>query len=152
MQVSAPWLICSGLGFAGVGYTLLTYSKDGDLELRTKSALNRYSDPTKSSDNDAWQRLLALANASATEVTWNTSLFVAFASGLVFLGLIAHARGPHVASLPPNDTAILWILAVFTVFGLQDAVQRWKSAHRKHALASEQISIIERLRQSPKLR
>lgn len=144
LSVSAPWLFSAAAAAAGVGYTLLRYSRDGDLSLRAKPS--RFAEPAQTTEEEAWQRLSVLANASATEVTWNTSLFVAIVSSFVFLGLLAMARGGHLAPLPPALTGVMWTLSVLTVFGLQDAVFRWKSAHRKHAAAAEQNRIIERLR------
>ena len=124
----------------GIGFTLINYSKDGDLKLRNKT-LRFYA--VESSREEAWKRLSALANAQATEVTWNTSLFVAIVSALVFLALIQYAkRVPDTTS----TTNILFFVALATVFGLQDGVIRWKSAHRKHAAAQEQVEIIERLK------
>lgn len=142
--VNAPLLWGFAAATAGVGYTLLRYSRDGDLKHRSVSS--SFANPEATTDKEAWVRLAQLANAPATEVTWNTSLFVSIVSSLVFMGLLTHARGPYAEPLPSSTTGIVWALSVLTVFGMQDAVNRWKSAHRKHAMAAEQVAIIERLR------
>jgi hypothetical protein len=146
IQVGTSWLFAVAALVSGVGFTLLKYSRDGDLDHRAKYVKNEYANPLKTTEKEAWIRLNLLANASATEITWNTSLFVAIVSSFVFMGLLSHARGNYVAPLQPTTSGILWILSLLTVFGLQDVVIRWKSAHRKHANAAEQTSIIERLR------
>lgn len=146
IQVSAPWLFGAAAAICGVGFTLVKYSRDGDLDHRAKFVRSAFADTSKTTDKEAWIRLSLLANASATEVTWNTSLFVAIVSSLVFMGLLSHARGVYVAALQPATSGIIWLVSLLTVFGMQDLVIRWKSAHRKHATAAEQTSIIERLR------
>lgn len=140
MQVSYGAILGLTLLCAGVGFTLLNYSKDGDLKLRNKT-LRYFS--IESSREQAWERLSALANAQATEVTWNTSLFIAILSALVFVGLLQYSKTVPDTS---TTTTILFFVSLSVVFGLQDAVIRWKSAHRKHAAAQEQIQIIERLK------
>jgi hypothetical protein len=146
IEVSAPWLFGAAAAIGGVGFTLLRYSRDGDLDHRAKFVKSEFADPTKTTDKEAWIRLSLLANASATEVTWNTSLFVAIISSFVCMGLVSHARGIYVTPLHPTTSGMIWLISLLTVFGLQDLVIRWKSAHRKHASAAEQTSIIERLR------
>lgn len=142
LLVSAPWLLGAAAASAAAGFTLLTYSKDGDIRLRRERS-RTYSSPSASTRDDAWERLTALANANATEVSWNTSLFVALVSSLMFLGLASYLR-----SMPPtpSNTGMAWLIALFTVFALQDVVNRWKQAHRRNASAQESVDIIERLR------
>jgi hypothetical protein len=147
--VTAPWLLAASGAAACVGYTLLTYSKDGDLALRAGSRANPFADAQSTSREQAWGRLSALANASATEVTWNTSIAVALVSSVAFVGLAAFLRGGVAPPPPPAMLGATWLLALFTVFGLQDVVQRWKQAHRKNATAQEQLEIIQRLRWAP---
>jgi hypothetical protein len=140
MQVSFTSLFILAVACCGIGFTLLNYSKDGDLKLRNK-ILRYYS--RESTREEAWARLSALANAQATEVTWNTSLFVALVSALAFLGLLQYAKRLENS---PTTTSVLFFLCLSIVFGLQDGVIRWKAAHRKNASAQEQIQIIERLK------
>jgi len=141
ITVSPTFVFFIGLLSAGIGYTLLKYSKDGDLDLRSKATVTPYATNARTT-SEAWARLAVLANAPATEVTWNTSMFVAMVSATFFLSIVGFAKESKAAS----TYSIVWILSAFTVFGLQDTVQRWKSAHRKHALAAEQLSIMERLK------
>ena len=143
--VSGNWLLLAAGAAAGVGYTLLAYSADGDLALRAKTRA-RFSDAASSSRDEAWARMATLANTNATEVTWNTSLAVALVASFAFLGLAAHLRGEGGTPPPPATVGVAWLLALFIVFGLQDTVSRWKQAHRKHALAQEQLDILQRLR------
>jgi hypothetical protein len=142
LLVSVPWLFGAAAASAGAGFTLLTYSKDGDIKLRRERS-RTFSAPEFSTRDQAWERLTALANANATEVSWNTSLFVALVSSLVFLGLAGYLR-----AAPPSasNTGMAWLIALFSVFALQDVVNRWKQAHRRNASAQESVDIIERLR------
>jgi hypothetical protein len=141
MQISPYVLLLSGIISAGVGFTLLNYSRDGDLENRSKKK-SMYSKPNETSNDEAWDRLVLLSNAGVMEVTWNTTLFVAFVSSLVFLSLIEFAKTNNSATI----TGVTWLMSLFTVFALQDGVIRWKNAHRNHASVYEKLSIIERLR------
>lgn len=154
MNVSPFWGVFASLVYAGIGYTLLTYSLDGDLSLRTKSQGTKYADPRISSEEESWERLRLLANANATEVTWNTSMFVALVSSLVCVSLVSYANSQYnsASGLNTTTTGIVWLISLSTVFIMQDIIERWKSAHRKHAVASEQEAIINRLRseKSPK--
>lgn len=125
------------LGFAyfGVGYTLLRYSADGDLTLQKKTHVS------VKSEDEAWDRLNDLAGAAATDVNWNTSLFVALSASLILLGIFKQTdfhNKSHVISC--------WIISVLVIFGLQDIVVRWKQAHRKHAISKEQLNLISHLR------
>ena len=141
MQISPLSIFLVAAIFASVGFTLLNYSADGDLKNRKKER-SRFADSSLSSRNDAWERLTLLTNAGVMEVTWNTSLFVALISSLVCVSLVDFAK----TSNHKSTTAIIGILSLLTVFGLQDTVIRWKNAHRKHPSTAEQISIIDRLR------
>ena len=126
--------------FSCVGYTLLTYSKDGDIKNREVISTNI----KKLNLEDAWSKLILLSNFENSEVNWNTSLFVAFVSSVVFLGCVSYAR--ELETLDSKTTAMLWFISVFTVFGLQDIIFRWKMAHRKQALIAEKMALIEKIR------
>ena len=130
-----PQLLLFGFIYSAIGFTLMRYSSDGDLALQKKVPLKIKN------KEQAWERLTDLTNAVATEVNWNTSVFVAIASTLVILPcyrIIDHSN--------PRQFSALWILSVLVIFTLQDVVVRWKQAHRKHASAKEQTEIIKMLR------
>ena len=128
------FLACGLLYFA-IGFTLLRYSSDGDLHLQKPRQAEIEN------IKDSWERLELIANSNATEVNWNTSLFVALASSLIIVGL-----NNQLTNL--RTTGTLWLVSVFVIFTFQDIVVRWKQAHRKHALSKEQLRLIKYLRYS----
>ena len=132
MQIDFYSFIAVGLVYFAVGYTLLRYSKDGDLHLQKTKNETLYLTPTS-----AWERLSDLVRANATEVNWNTTLFVAISSTLVLMGVYKKFA---------NDAVTCWALSVFVIYAFQDIVIRWKQAHRKHATSREQMKLIENLR------
>jgi len=123
-----------------VGFTLLKYSKDGDIKLRNNASI--FADSSQTNENQAWERLNDLA--VSTDVSWNTSLFVAIVSSFFTLSLISYSRA--MKDMNANTTGMLWLISIASVFFLQDLVIRWKTAHRKQAVIKEQMSIMERLR------
>ena len=127
-----------GFGFlyAAIGFTLLRYSSDGDLHLQ------KPRQEMVGKIKESWERLELIANSNATEVNWNTSLFVAIASSLIIVGLNNND------STNLRTTGTIWLVCVFVIFTLQDIVIRWKQAHRKHALSKEQLRLIKFLRYS----
>jgi hypothetical protein len=141
---------------AGIGHTLLKYSRDGDLELQEKNIkksknknYKNYADSELTTSSEAWERMELLLNADSTEVTWNTSMFVALISSLVVLALVDYGvcesfttKSRHLKS---STTGMIWIVTIFTVFGLQDLIIRWKNAHRKHAATREKNNVLKRL-------
>jgi hypothetical protein len=137
MIIITPYFLVSiGLIYFGIGFTLLRYSKDGDLNLQEikekKKKLNK---------DELWNKLSDLANATATEVNWNTSLFISLSSSLILLGVyknIDFFNSKHLFSA--------WLVSVFVIYAFQDIVVRWKQAHRKHAISKEQIELIKELR------
>ncbi len=140
IQLSPNILFFAALVFGCVGYTLMTYSKDGDLKNleATKNEFNLLS------KEEAWERLILLSSYENIEVTWNTSLFVAFVSSFVFLGCISYAK--ELEKLDSKTTAMLWFISIFTVFGMQDIIFRWKMAHRKQSMIKEKLALITKLR------
>jgi hypothetical protein len=130
------FFVCSG-----IGYTLLRYSRDGDMDLRVKK-VTKFADASITTNYEAWDKLEKLLHADSTEVTWNTSMFVSIVTSFLFLGLLASEDGQ------PKNTVQKWFLVVLSVFFLQDLVIRWKAAHRKSAATFEKLSILERLRWS----
>lgn len=133
MHFSSYELLFMAFLGGAIGFTMLNYSQDGDLKNRQKKNIEI------NSKKEAWDKLILLTNANVVEVTWNTTLFVAFVSSLVFLSLLDfHKQNYH--------PFILWLLSLFTVFALQDTVIRWKNAHRKHPLVAEQLKLIDNLR------
>ena len=147
VNISAPYIFAASLLCSAIGYTLLRYSKDGDLSLQDKKE-NKYANSTDSTREEAWERLLNLSNEQATEVTWNTSLFVSLIASFSFLALLDTCLEEHkfLGKLRTSTTGISWLLQLIITFLLQDFIIRWKNAHRKHASAKEKIRIIERLR------
>lgn len=127
--------IAFGFLYAAIGFTMLRYSADGDLHLQKP----RHDVVGKI--KESWERLELIANSTATEVNWNTSLFVAITSSLIIIGL-----NNQLTNL--RTTGTIWLVCVFVIFTLQDIVVRWKQAHRKHALSKEQLRLIKYLRYS----
>jgi hypothetical protein len=122
----------------------MTYSKDGDLKNMNvlKNEINLLS------KEEAWERLVVLSNYENIEVSWNTSLFVAFVSSFVFLACVSYAK--EIDTLDSKTTAMLWFISIFTVFGMQDIIFRWKMAHRKQSLIKEKLALITKLRLTEK--
>lgn len=117
--------------FFAIGITLLTYSLDGDVEIRTKKNVYYFKDSTI---NEAWDRLEILT--SMTEVTWNKSLFIAFVSSLGICSLFSNYK-----------TAIhTFIGSLIIIFAMCDILNRWNQAHRKDKINYECSGIIKRLR------
>lgn len=144
LTLSAPWIFSIASLTAGLGYTLLNYSTDGDMDLRVNQK-KKLKKRNIVSEDEAWNHLLVLINAESTEVTWNSSMFIALVSSQVFLGLLAFTRNKKVCA---SLWGLLWLTSVLCVFLLQDLVIRWKAAHRKSAAMFEKVSIIEQLRWS----
>ena len=155
VQLTFHQLLLLSILCGGIGHTLLKYSRDGDLELQEKNIRDQnrnkknYADYNQTSTSEAWERLELLLNSDATEVTWNTSMFVAVVSSLVVLALVDYGvseafvlKKRHITSA---TTGVIWIISIFTVFGLQDLIIRWKNAHRKHAATREKINVLKRL-------
>jgi hypothetical protein len=156
VQLTFHQLILLSILCGGIGHTLLNYSRDGDLELQEKNNIfqknkkyKNYADSKLTTTSEAFERLDLLLNADATEVTWNTSMFVALVSSFVVLSLVDysvsesfHFNTRHIKS---STTGIVWIITILTVFGLQDIIIRWKNAHRKHAAKREKYNILKRL-------
>lgn len=140
IELSTVTLGSAALFFFSIGYTLLTYSKDGDLKNSEKvdKKINRFS------REEAWERLIHLSNYENYEVNWNTSFFVAFVSSFVFLACISYAR--ELKNLDSKTTTMLWFISIFTVFALQDIILRWKMAHRKQSLLREKNALITKIR------
>ena len=147
VNISGPYLFLASLLCCAIGYTLLRYSKDGDLSLQDKKE-KKYSNAAETTQDEAWERLLNLSNEQATEVTWNTSLFVSIISSFSFLAILDTCLEEQklLGRLRSSTTGTSWLLQLIIIFLLQDFIIRWKNAHRKHASAKEKIRIIERLR------
>jgi|GEM_PF-2100343 len=133
----------------GIGFTLLSYSRDGDFANRVKTKTRTvYSDPVKTSEKDAWDQLKNLANSQLVEVTWNTFMFVSLVSAMVFLGLSSKILDQYKKQIDKNDKISVGapaFLFVLIVFCLQDLVHKWRNAHRRHPLLKEMTDIMERL-------
>lgn len=117
-----------------VGFTCLTYSHDGDIEIRKKNASYYIKE---SSEEKAWERLSALNSVS--EVTWNKSLFVAFVSSLGVTGIISE-------KINLTTTSTIFFTSLAIIFGVCDTTNRWIQAHRKDMISNESLGIIQRLR------
>ena len=142
--VTAPWIFSfSALSF-GIGYTLLMYSKDGDMDLLSnqKKKLKLKND---FSETELWDALQSHISSETTEVTWNTSMFVSIISSLIFVGLLSYSKKHPLTS---STVGLLWIISLLSVFCLQDLIIRWKAAHRKSASTFEKLALVEKLRWS----
>jgi hypothetical protein len=139
LEVDASFIILTSILFAGVGFTLLKYSKDGDASNRSKIR-SLYADSTKTSDEEAWAQLSDLTNLQTAEVTWNVFMFIAIVSTLAFIGC-----SDIVVKTPSTLPLVSFALAV-SVFSLQDLVHKWRNAHRRNPVVKEMNDIILRLR------
>lgn len=128
----------------GIGYTLLMYSRDGDMDL-VSTQKQKLKSKIKLGEIEMWESLQALIQAESTEVTWNTSMFVSLVSSFMFLGFLSYSKKHELTS---TTVAILWILSLLSVFFLQDLIIRWKSAHRRSASTFEKLGLVEQLRWS----
>jgi hypothetical protein len=110
IYVSAGWFLMASLVMSVVGFTLLRYSRDGDLSnVEPKLQL-----PT---DKDDILRELE-TRIGLPDVTWNVSLGIAAVSATAFMGL----------NMKPGFAS--WAIATAIVFYAQDTYIRWKTAHR----------------------
>lgn len=126
-------MICLSFLVAGIGFTLLTYSRDGD----DKNSFKFISGVAQLSNEERWEKLQRLTSESTREVTWNTSLFVAIVSTLFSFASFSLMQSP---SDPMLTLCFLQSLGV--TFLLQDTMQRWKNAHRRNPNAAESAAII----------
>lgn len=136
-----PLFFCLLATLTYVMMQLPRYSRDGDIGLR-QSFDRKYSNPKTSTREEAWQRLVALANAPSTEVTWLYSLAFAIVLTLVFVGALAYAA-------PQSSNQIIFFSAVTVLAGAffgEDIINRWRRAHRYNRSSEEQIAILERIR------
>ena len=140
--VSSQVFLFTSVLLFGVGYTLLMYSKDGDMKNRSSGLRSVYADSKITTSEEAWDHLKILADSQLVEVTWNVFMFVAIISTFAFLGL-----SDYIVILTNSRKSIGFVALLFVliVFSLQDLVHKWRNAHRRHPLLKEMHDIMERL-------
>ena len=127
-------LISLFLIFLCIGYTLLTYSLDGDISIRTKQNIHYFKESTL---DEAWNRLEVLTTLN--DVNWNKSLFIAFVSSIGICSLFSK-------KYKYNKGIYIFIPSMLIIFAMCDIINRWNQAHRKDLINYECSGIIKRLR------
>ena len=117
-------LAAAALG--GLAYTLLSYSRDGDDGLRLRDEGELRARLARSTPHEVWAALSEEQTAPLRQVSWNVHALVAGVAALSFVSLWGMMqRGLRVG--PAAGAAFL------VVFSLQDAIVRWRQAHRIEA-------------------
>lgn len=110
IYVGPEWFLLAGAIFSVVNFTLLRYSKDGDLN---------NSAPQKNIPRSKEEILARLGVLISTpDVSWNISLGIALICSTTIIGM----------NLRQNFVS--WCLGTFLIFFVQDSYIRWKTAHR----------------------
>lgn len=115
------------------------YSRDGDLAEKHQGS----REGKALSKVDAWDRLRVLCTVQSSEVTWIHTFSTSLVIALTFVFLL------HVCVDTPPSSAMLFLASFFAftvAFAMQDAVIRWKKAHRYNPTEQEQLHLIEMLR------
>ena len=107
-----------------VGFTLLNYSRDGDLNNTEYLFVGK-------SKKEVLERLEVLV--STPDTTWNVSMAIAILSATAFMGL-------------PKPGFSSWFIAAAIVFFAQDSYVRWKTAHRTRRFVRECKALLDTLK------
>lgn len=126
IYVGPEWFLLAGAIFSVVNFTLLRYSKDGDLN---NSAPQKDVPQTK---EDVIGRLSVLIHTP--DVSWNISLGIALICSTTLIGM----------NLKQNFVS--WCLATFLIFFVQDSYVRWKTAHRVRRYVVECQRLLDALK------
>jgi hypothetical protein len=124
IYVSAEWFLFQAVMMYAIGYTLLNYSRDGDLN-------NTEYFFVEKSKREVLERLEVLI--STPDTTWNISMGIAMVSATAFMGL-------------PKSGFASWFIAAAVVFFAQDTYVRWKTAHRTRRHVRECKALLDSLK------
>jgi hypothetical protein len=121
IYVGPEWFLLAGTIFSVVNFTLLRYSKDGDLN----NSVPQTQPPTTKEEVIA--RLGVLINTP--DVTWNVSLGIALICSTTLVGMNL------------KQTFVSWCVGTFLIFFVQDSYVRWKTAHRvrRHVVECQRL-------------